>query len=57
MTGETGEPLPAENVIAVLPGANPALNGQALILSAHYDHLGLAGRMRALVPKAIAPGR
>src|SRR5882672_9586653 len=40
MTGETGEPLPAKNVIAVLPGANPALNGQALILSAHYDHLG-----------------
>jgi hypothetical protein len=40
MTGETGGPLPTRNVIAVLPGANPALNGQALILSAHYDHLG-----------------
>ncbi len=40
MTGETGQPLPARNVIAVLPGANPALNGQALIVSAHYDHLG-----------------
>ena len=40
MTGENGEPLPARNVIAVLPGANPALNGQALIVSAHYDHLG-----------------
>ena len=40
MTGETGEPLPAKNVIGILPGANPAFNGQALIISAHYDHLG-----------------
>lgn len=40
MTGETGELLPARNVIGVLPGTNPALNGQALIVSAHYDHLG-----------------
>jgi hypothetical protein len=40
MTGETGAPLPARNVIGVLSGANPALNGQALIVSAHYDHLG-----------------
>jgi aminopeptidase N len=40
MTGENGQPLPARNVIAVLPGANPALNGQALLVSAHYDHLG-----------------
>jgi aminopeptidase N len=40
MTGENGAPLAARNVIAVLPGANPALNGQALIISAHYDHLG-----------------
>jgi Zn-dependent M28 family amino/carboxypeptidase len=32
--------LTARNVIGVLPGANPALNGQALIISAHYDHLG-----------------
>jgi hypothetical protein len=40
MTGETGAPLPSRNVIGVLPGANPALNGQALVVSAHYDHLG-----------------
>src|SRR5712691_12736539 len=40
MTGETGEQLAARNVIGVLPGANAALNGQALIVSAHYDHLG-----------------
>jgi aminopeptidase N len=40
MTGEAGAPLAARNVIGVLPGTNPTLNGQALILSAHYDHLG-----------------
>jgi aminopeptidase N len=40
MTGENGEQLPVKNVIGVLPGTNPALNGQALIVSAHYDHLG-----------------
>jgi hypothetical protein len=40
MTGETGAPLSVKNVIGVLPGTNPALNGQALIISAHYDHLG-----------------
>ncbi|NOY63257.1 MAG: M20/M25/M40 family metallo-hydrolase [Gammaproteobacteria bacterium] len=29
------------NVIALLPGTNPALNDQSVIISAHYDHLGL----------------
>jgi len=28
------------NVIGVLPGRNPALSGQSVIVSAHYDHLG-----------------
>jgi hypothetical protein len=40
MTGEHGDSLVARNVIGVLPGTNPALNGQALVISAHYDHLG-----------------
>jgi hypothetical protein len=40
MTGENGVQLAARNVIGVLPGTNPALNGQALVISAHYDHLG-----------------
>ena len=29
------------NVIAVLPGSNPQLAGESLVISAHYDHLGL----------------
>src|SRR5205823_9837653 len=40
MTGENGAPVPTKNVVGVLPGTNPALNGQALVVSAHYDHLG-----------------
>ena len=40
ITGENGESVTVKNAVAVLPGANPALNGQALIVSAHYDHLG-----------------
>lgn len=34
----------ASNVIGVLPGSNPAFAGQAVIVSAHYDHLGRDGR-------------
>lgn len=30
-----------ENVIAVLPGADPALRDQYIVVGAHYDHLGL----------------
>src|SRR5260370_1272232 len=40
ITGENGEQLAARNVVGVLPGTNAALNGQALVISAHYDHLG-----------------
>jgi hypothetical protein len=32
---------PTENIIAVLPGADPALTDQAILVGAHYDHLGL----------------
>lgn len=29
------------NVIGILPGTNPQLAGQSLVIGAHYDHLGL----------------
>lgn len=32
----------AVNVIGILPGADPALAGEALVFGAHYDHLGLS---------------
>jgi len=31
------------NVAALLPGADPALAGECLVVGAHYDHLGLGG--------------
>lgn len=30
-----------QNVVAVLPGADPKYRGEAALLTAHYDHLGL----------------
>ena len=31
----------SENVIAVMPGRDPALRGESIVLSAHLDHLGV----------------
>jgi hypothetical protein len=33
----------ADNVIGVLPGTDPALAGQSVVIGAHYDHLGRVG--------------
>src|SRR6185295_14235724 len=33
----------AANLVALLPGTDPALAGEALVLGAHYDHLGRDG--------------
>lgn len=38
--GEDGEPHDVRNIIGVLPGANPEFADQALLVTAHYDHLG-----------------
>ena len=32
---------PAHNVVAILPGADRRLRGQAIVVGAHFDHLGL----------------
>jgi hypothetical protein len=37
------------NVIAVLPGQDPELSKQCIVVGAHYDHLGLGG------PESLAP--
>jgi len=37
------EQLRAANVIGVLPGADPALAREAVVIGAHYDHLGREG--------------
>ena len=38
----------ARNVIAVLPGADPALAHEAIVLGAHYDHVGFGRSGNAL---------
>jgi Zn-dependent M28 family amino/carboxypeptidase len=39
--GETRHMPP--NVVAVLPGSDPALRGSYVVFSAHFDHVGVAG--------------
>ncbi|MCE9637505.1 MAG: M20/M25/M40 family metallo-hydrolase [Planctomycetes bacterium] len=39
--GPDGKPATLRNVIGMIPGTNPALNGQCVVIGAHYDHLGL----------------
>lgn len=34
-------PFPARNVVAMLPGTNPALRGQYVAIGAHNDHIGI----------------
>lgn len=36
----TPQPVACRNVLAVLPGSDPKLKGEAVVLGAHYDHLG-----------------
>ncbi len=33
----------ASNVVAMVPGTDPALGGQWIVIGAHYDHLGTTG--------------
>ncbi|MGH7618852.1 MAG: M20/M25/M40 family metallo-hydrolase [Gemmatimonadaceae bacterium] len=38
--GGSSPAWPTENVFAVLPGRDPALGGQYVVVGAHFDHLG-----------------
>ncbi len=41
---DVGKPkgkITLRNVIGILPGTNPQLAGQSLVIGAHYDHLGM----------------
>lgn len=38
--GEDGLPHQVRNIVGVLPGKDPELAGQMLLVTAHYDHLG-----------------
>jgi hypothetical protein len=46
------------NVLALLPGADPAVAGECVVVGAHYDHLGLGGE-ESLAPEqtgVVHPG-
>jgi len=43
--------VPTQNVVALLPGRDPALRGQYVVLGAHFDHLGRSAD-NALDPEA-----
>jgi hypothetical protein len=38
------EQAPARNVVAILPGSDPALRGEYVAIGAHNDHIGLTNR-------------
>ncbi len=38
--GPDGKTVTLKNVVGVLPGTNPAMADQSVVLGAHYDHLG-----------------
>jgi hypothetical protein len=35
---------PVRNVVGIMPGSDPAKAGEAIVIGAHYDHVGLGGR-------------
>lgn len=39
--GEPKGKITLRNIIGILPGSNPQLAGQSLVIGAHYDHLGM----------------
>jgi Zn-dependent M28 family amino/carboxypeptidase len=41
LTAASRLPVAAVNVVGVLPGRDPQLRGEAVVVSAHYDHLGI----------------
>jgi hypothetical protein len=48
----TRTPKEVRNVLALLPGTDPAVSSETVIIGAHYDHLGRGGRS-SMVPKLI----
>ena len=41
VTGENGKEVKVRNVLGVIPGTNTDMKDESVVLSAHYDHLGL----------------
>lgn len=45
-----GQPATAHNVLALLPGSDPRLAHEAIVIGAHYDHVGFGESGNALDP-------
>ena len=60
VTAHSGGPseLPTQNVVAIIPGTDPALAGQVVVIGAHIDHLGrsTSGALDADAGSAIRNG-
>lgn len=41
ITGTTRQPIPVKNVVGMIEGSDPDLKDEFLVLSAHYDHVGI----------------
>lgn len=52
LPGASGQPIPLENVVAILPGADPALAKTAFVVSGHFD----SRPSNTMDPIADAPG-
>lgn len=48
--------LSQPNVVGLIPGRDPALRDQAVLLSAHWDHLGRDEATGAVIPGAVDNG-
>ena len=42
---------PSFNVVGILPGSDPKLKDEAIVIGAHYDHLGRGGEGSSLAPR------
>lgn len=47
---------PAVNVVGVLPGSDPALKDEVVLIDAHYDHLGAVGELPAMYGSGAVGG-
>ncbi len=53
------KPVPLENVLAILPGSDPALSKTAFVVSGHFDSIGITGAptlSNMMDTQADAPG-
>ncbi|HPD95989.1 MAG TPA: M20/M25/M40 family metallo-hydrolase [Tenuifilaceae bacterium] len=53
-TAATYIPIKTENVVAMLPGNDPSHTNEYIVVGAHFDHLGMGGKMGSRMPDTVA---